>query len=541
MKTTLEFKIATEDWEFEQINELNYKTFVDEIPQHKTNEDRALLDKFHSENTYLICTKDTKLLGMMAVRDKRPFSLDQKLSDLDAYLPEHYFACEFRLLSIEQEFRNLRIIQGLMVLLAKLADEKEYDIALISANVKRIRFYRQIGFKDFGPQVGSDEARYQPMYLTLESSMKFRSKSKILSRIPNNFSIQNDQNINLLPGPVDLSEEVKKAMNQPPVSHRSEEFKKDFDFVRSQLCRLTGSKNVEVLMGSGSLANDAVAAQLSLEKGKGLILSNGEFGERLIDHAARAGLNFETVKISWGDVFDYQEVENFLIQNSLIKWVWMVHSETSTGVLNDLKTLKGICNERGIRICLDCVSSLGTLEIDLSGIYLASGVSGKGLASYSGMSFVFSNHEVTSSNSIPRYLDIGFYAESGGIPFTMSSNLIYALRKALKVFDNGQKYQNIVEITQWVRGNINDAGFEIIAEAQNSSPGLLTISLPSWLSSSDLGKKLQDKGFLLHYRSQYLIEKNWIQIALMGRYTKDQIRPLFHFLSSLEKPLSKAL
>ncbi|MEX0998624.1 MAG: aminotransferase class V-fold PLP-dependent enzyme [Thermodesulfobacteriota bacterium] len=541
MKTKLEFKIATEDWEFEQINELNYKTFVEEIPQHKENEDRALLDKFHSENTYIICTKDRRLLGMMAVRDKRPFSLDQKLSDLNSYLPEHSFACEFRLLSIEQEFRNLRVIQGLLVMLAKFADEKGYDIALISANVHRIRFYKQFGFKPFGPEVGTENALYQPMYLTLESSREFRSKSKILSRLPNNFSIQNEQPVNLLPGPVDLSEEVKKAMNEPPVSHRSEDFKTDFNFVRSQLCRLTGSKNVEILMGSGSLANDAVAAQLSQEKCKGLILSNGEFGERLIDHADRAGLNFETIQLSWGDVFDYQEVENVLIQNPLIKWVWVVHSETSTGVLNDLKILKEICINTGTRMCLDCVSSLGTLSIDLRRVYLASGVSGKGLASYPGLCFVFYNHEIRPSNSLPRYLDIGFYTKSEGIPFTMSSNLIYALSQALKAFDNCHRYRNIVEITQWVRDKIHDAGFEIVAEAQNASPGLLTITLPDWLSSSDLGQKLQDNGFLLHWRSGYLLQRNWIQIALMGECSQDQIRPLFQFLSSIENPISRAL
>ena len=220
MNTKLEFEIASEDWEFEQINELNYRTFVEEIPQHERNKNRSLVDKFNSENSYIICTRAKKLLGMIAVRDKRPFSLDQKLSDLNCYLPEHSFACEFRLLSIDQEFRNLRIIQGLLVMLAKFADEKGYDIALISANVHRIRFYKQFGFKPFGPEVGTENALYQPMYLTLESSREFRSKSKILSRLPNNFSIQNEQPVNLLPGPVDLSEEVKKAMNEPPVSHR---------------------------------------------------------------------------------------------------------------------------------------------------------------------------------------------------------------------------------------------------------------------------------------------------------------------------------
>lgn len=541
MNKKLEFKIATEGWEFEQINALNYKTFVEEIPQHETNDNKALLDKFHSENTYLICVRDRKLLGMMAVRERRPFSLDQKLSDLDSYLPKHSFACEFRLLSIEQEFRNLRIIQGLMVLLAKLADEKGYDIALISANVKRLSFYRQIGFKDFGPEVGSEEARYQPMYLTLESSREFRKKSKLLTRLPSNFSIQKNQPINLLPGPVDLRQEVQNAMKEPPVSHRSQEFKTDFKSVQSQLCELTGAKNVEILMGSGSLANDAVAAQLSQIDGKGLILSNGEFGERLIDHANRSGLEFEIIKIPWGNIFDYQNVANTLSINNEIKWVWMVHSETSTGVLNNLKILKDICKKRKTLICVDCVSSLGTLEIDLSETYLASGVSGKGLASYPGLSFVFNNHLITSSNSIARYLDVGLYAESGGIPFTMSSNLIYALGQALNVFENSNRYISISELTSCARSQIINAGFEIIADEANASPGLITIALPSWLSSTYLGQELQNKGFLLHWKSEYLIKRNWIQIAFMGRYTKDQLKPLFQFLCSIEKPFSKAL
>jgi len=80
-----------------------------------------------------------------------------------------------------------------------------------------------------------------------------------------------------------------------------------------------------------------------------------------------------------------------------------------------------------------------------------------------------------------------------------------------------------------------------LAEAQNASPGLITITLPDWLSSSDLGQKLQDNGFLLHWRSGYLLQRNWIQIALMGECSQDQIRPLFQFLSSIENPISRAL
>lgn len=540
-KPKLEFKIANEDWEFEQIHQLNYKTFVEEIPQHNVNKEKSLLDKFHSENIYIICTRDRELLGMMAVRDKRPFSLDQKLKAIESYLPQHNLACEFRLLSIEKEVRNLRIVQGLMVMLAQLADDRGYDIALISANIKRLRFYEQIGFKSFGPQVGAEEAKYQPMYLTLESSLEFRKKSKILSRIPNNFSIKNNRPINLLPGPVDVRAEVKKAMTEPAVSHRSEKFRRDFQVVQSKLCELTGAKNVEILMGSGSLANDAVAAQLSKENTKGLVLSNGEFGERLIDHATRFGLNFEIIKIPWGEVFNYRELENFLANSSEIDWLWVVHSETSTGVLNDLVSLKEICGKDNIRLCLDCVSSIGAVSVDLNKIYLASGVSGKCLGSHPGLSFVFYNHEISSSSSIPRSLDIGFYADSNGIPFTISSNLVYALSKALDTLDVEKRCNNLKELSDWVREELNNIDFNIISDKNNATPGFITISLPNWLSTSDLGNKLKDNGYLLNWRSQYLLDRNWIQIALIGRYNKNQIEPLFQFLSGFERPFPKAL
>src|SRR4051794_19305410 len=95
----LVFKTATEDWEFEQIHRLNYRTFVEEIPQHQAAPTQRLVDKFHAENTYLISVCGNKLVGMLAVRGARPFSLDQKLPELDSYLPAGRRTCEIRLLA----------------------------------------------------------------------------------------------------------------------------------------------------------------------------------------------------------------------------------------------------------------------------------------------------------------------------------------------------------------------------------------------------------------------------------------------------------
>ncbi len=69
-KTPLVFKIAGEDWEFEAIHHLNYKTFVEEIPQHAPSPSQRLVDKFHAGNTYLTCFKRAQT-GRHAGRARR--------------------------------------------------------------------------------------------------------------------------------------------------------------------------------------------------------------------------------------------------------------------------------------------------------------------------------------------------------------------------------------------------------------------------------------------------------------------------------------
>ena len=61
---------------------------------------------------------------------------------------------------------------------------------------------------------------------------------------------------------------------------------------------------MQILVGSGTLANDVVAAQLSLDPGPGLVVTNGEFGERLADHARRMHLPHEALVFEWGEPFD---------------------------------------------------------------------------------------------------------------------------------------------------------------------------------------------------------------------------------------------
>ncbi len=166
------FRIATDAWEFEQIHRLNYRTFVSEIPQHLPNSEGRLVDKFHNENTYIICLRGRQLVGMVALRAKRPFSLDAKLPNLDDYLPYHRSLCETRMLAVEHDARNGRVLLGLLKEVGKYIIAYGHDMVVASGTVRQLKLYRHLGYVAFGPLVGTRDALYQPMYLSVETFMR---------------------------------------------------------------------------------------------------------------------------------------------------------------------------------------------------------------------------------------------------------------------------------------------------------------------------------------------------------------------------------
>ena len=527
------FKFASEDWEFEQIHRLNYRTFVEEIPQHQASPNQRLVDKFHAENTYLICLSNQKLAGMLAVRGIRPFSLDQKLPNLDAFLPTGRTVCEIRLLAIEKKFRGAQVLQGILALLWQHGVEKGYDLAIISGTTRQQRLYQHLGFVPFGPLVGSGDAQFQPMYVTLET-FEVTAREFLRSSPARSF---HPSAVNFLPGPVAIRREVRRAFEQAPESHRGESFKKDFQSARRILCELVCAKNVQLFVGSGTLANDVVAGQLSRLKGRGLILTNGEFGERLVDQARRFKLKFDALAFNWGQLLDLAAVKRKISARlTRLTWLWCVYCETSTGILADIEALKALCARHGVKLCLDAISAIGTMPVDLTGVYLASCASGKGLRAYPGISMVFYHHDIAPApDKLPRYLDLGYYAKESGTPFTFSSNLLHALHAAVKRVNWEKRFAEINEWSGWLRSRLAETGFDLIGNGPPSavallrrtgaktSPAVVTIALPPDMNSVKIGEAMQEAGYLLSYNSGYLRRKNWIQICLMGECTHEKV------------------
>jgi aspartate aminotransferase-like enzyme/GNAT superfamily N-acetyltransferase len=517
METETVFKIATTDGEFEQIHRLNYRTFVEEIPQHAPSPDGRCVDKFHAENTYIIGLREGRVIAQIAARRRRPFSLDAKLPGLDQWLPADRNVVELRLLAVDPAHRNGPVPAQLLQFVARHCMDRGDEVAIISGAVRRQRLYRALGFDPFGPVVGTPEAPYQPMLLTLEKFMGAVQARRGLRHNGNADLVGPVARINLLPGPVAVSPRVLAAVARPPVPHRAPEFMDALAAIRRRLAALVHASDVQIMPGSGSLANDVVAAQIAGLKQRGVVISSGEFGERLADHGRRAGLDFHWERLSWGKPVTREVLAAALSDAGPAGWLWLVHHETSTGVLNDLEEVKAFAREHHLLLCLDCISSIGAVRVDLAGVHLASGVSGKGLASLPGLALVFHATTPAPRPDLPRYLDLGLWAASGGVPFTHSSNLVTGLDMALAEVERLPAGRcELHDDARWLRAELRGAGFVLGADEPHASPIIVTIKLPAAVSAEELGAALERRGFLTSHRSAYLAERNWIQFCLMA-------------------------
>src|SRR4029077_13909139 len=127
-----------------------------------------------------------------------------------------------------------------------------------------------------------------------------------------------------------------------------------------------------------------------------------------------------------GQPWNLEEVAVALAQEPPGSWVWGVHQESSTGVLNDLPGLVRLAQAQahGCRVCMDCISSLGAVPIDLRNVYLATGATGKSLGSYAGAAIIFADAASLGSldrSQVPSYFDIATALATTGPRYTFPS------------------------------------------------------------------------------------------------------------------------
>lgn len=333
-----------------------------------------------------------------------------------------------------------------------------------------------------------------------------------------------DQSLNFTTGPVKIERAVTQIFGLPPLSHRSSECRSILENLRAKLCEATRAYDLIVLNGSGTLANDAMVAQISKHKTKGLILSNGEFGDRLAQQAIRQGLDFILLKKEWGESFSVDEIQREVTSQAL-NWILMCHMETSTGVLQDLNEISKMSQEKGIGLYVDCMSSIGNIELDLSRVNMATCSSGKGLASYPGLALVFTNVGLEADSTLPQYLDLGYYKQCNYMPFTLPSNLLHALSTSVKLIMTQEHWQRNGELSVQMNKMLSGLDLRILNKT-NESSHVLTMQ-PEESTAVRIGNALKQEQINISYESSYLQERNCFQVALMGQHNDSEISLLY--------------
>ncbi len=505
-------KIAQTNEEYEAIARLNYETFVEEIPQHEPNKQRLKIDRFHQENTYIVVYKKTELIGMVAFRDQRPFSMDEKIGKVEQFLPEEICGkiCEIRLLAVKKNYRTGRVLWRLTQALNTFAYEKGYTAAVISGTTREEKLYKQMGFQQFAPAVGAKDAQFLPMVLTrdvFEHDLQRRLAK---------------DDYTFYPGPVKQLETI----GYTNLSHRSLNFKAIYERVQQQLLHLANTKHVGIIVGTGTLANEVMLAQLHAQQlGKGLILTNGEFGERLRKQAVRWSLDFDAAEQQWGTIFDYEKIAS-LLEDGAYQWMLVVHGETSTGTCNDLESLGHLAKCYNVKLCVDSISTFGAMPFSLQDCYLATAVSGKAIGAMSGLAFVFSQYLAQSTTTLPAYLDLANYHQ-GAIPFTLPAVLLGNLDESLQAYpvryaQLQQRFEALLQLPYM--------HFQL---PTTQYPMLITIQLPETLSNLHIDLALN--GLLAHGDSPYLRQRGFLQFAVIQPDFEDALVRLHEVLHYYEQ------
>jgi aspartate aminotransferase-like enzyme len=287
----------------------------------------------------------------------------------------------------------------------------------------------------------------------------------------------------MIPGPTPVPENVLLAL----AKHPSGEFIQIQADVTENLKWLYQTTNELLLLtASGTGTMEAGIINFFSPGDRVLVIHNGKFGERWVLVSKAFGLDVVEVTAPWGQPINPDDVQAALTADSAkaIKGVIVTHSETSTGVINDLETINKHVKAHGALIIVDAVTSMGATNVPIDdwGLDVVCSGSQKGFMVPPGMGFVAVSAkawEAYKTAKIPKfYLDLGKYRKDGA-PFTPPVNLIFALQASLAMMKK-EGLENIFarhhRHRDACRAAVKAMGLELYAPDGHGSPAITAVA-----------------------------------------------------------------
>lgn len=366
------------------------------------------------------------------------------------------------------------------------------------------------------------------------------------AQIKKNKILNNREYLLLTPGPVNVAENIRLAIRKSDICHREVDFDLLLQRVERKLLSLfeisnTSKYRAVVITGSGTAANESLLSSVIGQKNI-LILSNGEFGERLFAISKIYNEHTALLNFPWGEKLEIKKLEHYLKQNN-IDVLMMVHHETSSGILNSLENIGALAKSYGILFMVDCVSSAGAQKIDMekNQIAFCSSSSSKAIASYPGLSFVIGEKKAFEDlKELPiksGYLNLyKFYnciKTISQTPNTPAVPLFYALEQALdNILNKGiaKYYLDLQNKANFLRNGMLALGLKFLINQDDMSSVLTTVYCPKNITLDIFSKLLREKSIII-YQGKGCFKDKFFQVGSIGELS---FQDLQFFLDTLK-------
>ncbi|MBL16510.1 MAG: alanine--glyoxylate aminotransferase [Chloroflexi bacterium] len=366
--------------------------------------------------------------------------------------------------------------------------------------------------------------------------------------------LQPPQKVLLGPGPSTVHPRVLQALSLPVMGHLDPAFFQVMDDVCEMLCMVFHTENTMTvpISSTGTGAMETACANIIEPGDSVLICRNGYFGIRLGDIAERCGATVHLMDTPWGKAVDPQMLKDELKNHPGLKAVGVVHAETSTGVLSDIKELIDVIHEAGALAIVDAVTSLGGHEVRMDdwGMDVCYSATQKCLGAPPGLApislsaaamDVVAKRPTKVQSFYFNLKDLeAYWNQTRAYHHTSPINMTYALREALRMMmEEGQenRIQRHAKVAAALRAGAEALGLSLLAEEGHRLNPLTTISIPDGIEDAKVRRTLLNEydieigGGLGEFAG-----KAW-RVGLMGESARE--RNVFALLSALETILSK--
>lgn len=353
-----------------------------------------------------------------------------------------------------------------------------------------------------------------------------------------------------IPGPTPVPDAVLEACARHPIGHRTADFSKMLMSATQDLQWLGQTKNdVFVLTSSGTGAMEAAISN-TLSPGDLVVsLVCGNFSERWAKMAEAFGAVVERLTVEAGKAYDLDALRERLKRDTAkeIKAVTITHNETSTGVINDLRTIAEIVKAHGALSIVDGVTSFGAcnIPIDEWGVDVLVSGSQKALMLPPGLGVIFFSEKAWKANETCKthrfYFDLKKCKKSLGqqtTPFTPNVSFIAGLQASLSLMkEEGTSaiFGRHERMRKSLRAGLKALGLELFVEESAASPSITAVLPPNGISVDSIRKSLRERFRIVVADGQEELKGKIFRIGHMG-YVFD--RDILMVLAALEAVLA---